>query len=101
MRRIDAAVRCLPLLGLLLLAGCLAAYPTHPPIPPILAEQVPTPPQSSVVLVWQPGHYDWIGDTYVWVKGKWVDRAGHGTLWQDGYWQQTAQGPVWLPAHWI
>ena len=81
--------------------AALRPIPTHPPIPPILAEQVPTPPQSSTVLIWQPGHYDWIGDAYVWVKGKWVDRAGHGTLWQDGYWQQTAQGPVWLPAHWL
>ncbi len=96
MRRIDAATLCL-----LLLAGCVPAYPPHPPIPPIRAEQVPAPPRSSVVMIWQPGHFDWDGNAYLWVPGEWVDRAGHGTLWQDGYWQQTAQGPVWLPAHWL
>ncbi len=97
MRRIDAAAT----LCLLLLAACVPAYPSHPPIPPIRAEQVPAPPQSSVVMIWQPGHFDWDGNAYAWVPGKWVSRAGHGTLWQDGYWQQTAQGPVWLPAHWL
>lgn len=97
MRRVDAvAMPCL-----LLLAACIATGPAHPPIPPIRAEQVPVPPHSSVVLIWQPGHYDWNGDAYVWVAGRWVERAGHGTLWQDGYWDQTAQGPVWLPAHWL
>jgi len=97
MTRIAAiAIPCL-----LLLASCGPAYPTHPPIPPIRSEQVPVPPRSSVVLIWQPGHYNWNGNAYVWIPGEWVDRAGHGTLWQDGYWEQTAQGSVWLPAHWF
>ncbi len=87
---------------LLLLGGCVAAYPpAHPPIPPVLAEQVPVPPRSSVVLIWQPGHYDWNGVTYSWVSGKWVERTGHGTLWQDGYWRQSADTSTWVPAHWL
>jgi len=87
-------------LCLFLLAGC-AVYPAHPPVPPIRAERVPAPPSSSVVMIWRPGHYDWNGVGYAWVAGEWVDRAGHGTLWQDGYWQQTNQTAVWVPAHWI
>jgi len=94
-------VAVVPALCLLLLAGCAAAYPTHPPVPPIRAEQVPTPPHSQVVLIWQPGHFDWNGVEYIWIPGEWVDRAGHGTLWQDGYWQQSAQTSQWLPAHWM
>ena len=91
------------ILGLCLffLEGCGSLYTDHPPVPPIRAERVPAPPKSPFVLIWQPGHYDWNHVGYVWVSGKWVRRAGHGTLWQDGYWRQTDQKPVWVPAHWI
>ena len=88
-------------LCLFFLEGCAAFPPGHLPVPPIRAEQVPAPPNSNVVLIWQPGHYDWTGAAYVWVPGSWVDRAGHGTLWQDGYWRQTQRESVWVPAHWI
>lgn len=91
---------CLPLLAGWL-AGCVPAPKPHPPIPPIRAEQVPVPPRSSVVLIWQPGHYDWTGSGYAWVPGEWVDRAGHGTLWQDGYWQDTPQTSAWIAGHWL
>ena len=95
--------RCAVILGLCLffLGGCSAVYPAHPPVPPIRTERVPAPPPSSVVLIWQPGHYDWNGTSYVWLPGEWVARDGHGTLWQDGYWQQNNQTSVWVPAHWI
>ncbi len=89
------------MLCLQFLEGCVAAYPTHPPVPPIRAEQVPAPPRTSVVMIWQPGHYDWNGRSYVWIPGQWVDRAGHGTLWQDGFWEQIAQTSRWVPPHWL
>ena len=85
----------------LLLQGCAATYATHPPVPPALAELVPAPPQSDVSLIWQPGHFDWDGTDYVTVPGRWVERAGHGTLWQDGYWRPSNGPSVWVPAHWI
>lgn len=88
-------------LCLLLLGGCGTLYADHLPVPPIRAERVPAPPRSAVVLIWQPGHYNWNGSDYVWTAGQWVERAGHGTLWQDGYWQRTSQTSVWVPAHWI
>lgn len=88
------------LLPLLMLCACTPLY-SHPPVPPVPAERVPPPPPSRSTLIWQPGHWDWTGQTYVWVPGAWVDRAGHGPLWQDGFWQDTNSGPVWVPAHWI
>jgi len=95
-------IALVPALCLPLLAGCVPAPPPpHPPIPPIRSEQVPVPPQSSAVLIWQPGHYDWNGASYLWVPGEWVDRARHGTLWQDGYWQDSPRSSVWIPAHWL
>ncbi len=89
-----------PVLGLLL-AACTPANVGHPPVPAVRTEQIPTPPNASVVVIWQPGHYDWNGVDYVWIPGEWVDRAGHGTAWQDGYWEGAVPTSVWVPAHWI
>ena len=95
--------RCaVPMLCVLLLGACVAVYPpSHPPVPPLPAEQVPAPPRSPVALIWQPGHFDWNGTGYVWVTGEWVGRGGHGTLWQDGFWQRSGDGSAWVPAHWM
>ena len=94
-------VAFVPVLCLLLLEGCAPGSVTHPPVPPIRTEEIPAPPSSSVVVIWQPGHFDWNGSDYVWIPGEWVDRAGHGTAWQDGYWGGSAPNSVWVPAHWL
>ena len=91
----------LALLSALALSGCIAMYPAYPVAPPPREELVPAPPRSSVPLIWQPGHYDWDGTRYSWVPGRWVSRAGHGTLWQDGYWRREGSAYIWVPAHWI
>jgi WXXGXW repeat (2 copies) len=88
-------------LGTLLLGACTATSTAYPAVPAPRAELVPVPPRSSVPLIWQPGHYDWDGARFLWVPGRWVDRAGHGTLWQDGYWRREGSGYVWVPAHWM
>ena len=97
-------MRAVPLVMLVGVAVAGCAPPTgvgHPPIPPIPPEQVLAPPPSRTPLIWLPGHYDWNGATYVWRPGLWVERAGHGTLWQDGFWQPGLGGSVWVPGHWI
>lgn len=96
MRLIATSVLCT-----LMLQGCGASYPSHPPVPPVLAENVPAPPPSRIALIWRPGHFEWTGTDYAWTPGEWVDRAGHGTLWQDGYWKRSGSAEAWIPAHWI
>ncbi len=86
-------------LCLLTVGGCAATRPSHPPIPPYQTEDVPLPPVSAVVVVWQPGHFDWDGADYKWVPGEWVERKS--TTWLDGYWDETKPTPVWVPAHWV
>ncbi|MBV9655329.1 MAG: YXWGXW repeat-containing protein [Acetobacteraceae bacterium] len=85
---------------LLALTACAASY-TAPAVPPLVAERVPAPPPAPVPLIWQPGHYIWDGAQYRWSPGRWVDRAGHGTLWQDGYWQRHGRRYEWVPGHWM
>ena len=89
-----------PVFGALLLGACAAPFVTHPPVPPIPAEQVTAPPRSTQTLIWQPGHFEWTGAAYRFYAGEWVERAGHGTLWQDGYWRPAAPASVWVPGHW-
>lgn len=125
MNRSHSVLVLAPLLGL---AGCyVAPAPTAPvtvtPIPPAVATPVPPavvgtpgpcplvpgpaqtdvqslPPVSEQPLLWQPGHWDWNGTSYVWAPGTWVPRDGHGTVWQPGYWAMGNVGCAWVPGHW-
>ena len=88
------------LLGVLFgVIGCAVDVPPSP-IPPPMAEAVPKPPVSPVPLMWQPGHWDWMGSSYVWTPGQYVDAAGHSASWMVGWWERTGAGWVWRPAHW-
>lgn len=97
-----------PMLLTLGLAACqmpapapTAAANPYPTPPPVKAEEIPKPPVSEDPLIWQPGHWDWIGNGYDWRPGEWVKRAGHGTQWQDGYWSNSSGTWVWVAPHWI
>jgi hypothetical protein len=83
-----------------LLSGCVAANP-YPPVPPPRPETIPPPPVTGTLLLWQPGHWNWTGDGYVWEPGEYVPRDGHSNLFMPGYWQQTAAGRTWVAPHWM
>ncbi len=83
------------------LSGCLGTGPTHPPVPATPDEQVPVPPPSTTTLIWQPGHYDWDGAHYLWVRGEWTASTGETRLWRDGFWDTVNKQPVWVPGRWL
>ena len=89
---------------LLLLGGCViqnyAPANPNPSVPPPLVEAMPLPPVSGELQVWQPGHWNWAGNGYVWQHGAWIAREGHGTLWQDGFWSLSGGVWSWVPGHW-
>ncbi|MGE0221961.1 MAG: hypothetical protein AB7F35_07900 [Acetobacteraceae bacterium] len=88
------------LLGFGLLAGCAEQGPAYPPVPPLMVETMPKPPVSAEPLVWQPGHWNWTGNAYVWAPGQYVPAAGHGPNWRPGYWGRTGSEWKWNPPHW-
>jgi len=99
---LDRVMRWLPALVVTLaVAACFPVDGAAPAIPAIPAERLPPPPASTVTLIWQPGHYDWDGTNYVYIKGRWVSRGGHGPLWQDGMWHRAGSRWEWVPAHWL
>ena len=92
--------------ALALLAGCAAepqavSMTAPPPVPPPRSEPIPKPPVTATPLIWQPGHWDWNGAGYVWQRGEYVPREGHGELYMPGYWAQSPSGWQWQPAHWL
>jgi hypothetical protein len=93
------------LAALVLVAGCQISEPRsdgnpYPPVPAVLPETIPNPPVTAEPLMWQPGHWDWNGNGYVWAAGQYVPAAGHGNLWVTGWWSRTQAGWQWQPPHW-
>ena len=83
-----------------ILAGCTTINPLVP-VPAPMAETMPKPPVSAEPLIWQPGHWDWTGNAYVWIPGQYVSAEGHSNRWMWGFWEQTGAGQVWHSAHWM
>ena len=87
------------------LTGCAPAQTVAacPQVPQMTREDIPKPPVSETLLIWQPSHWDWNGATYTLVPGAWVQRQGPSNQWLDGYWTQSGPGAacVWSPAHWL
>lgn len=92
------------MLALGLLSGCVNNQQTDanpfPPVPSDITETVPKPPVTAEALMWQPGHWDWNGNGYVWAKGQYVPAAGHGNMWMPGWWSHSESGWQWQPPHW-
>jgi hypothetical protein len=69
----------------------------QPPAPVPLYDAVPPPRTGSL---WEPGHWHWNGERYVWIAGRWSSggtRYGHWVLGRWGW-----DGDRWgrRPAHW-
>jgi hypothetical protein len=82
------------------LASCAPSGPPAP-IPAPLPETMSKPPVSATPMIWQPGHWNWTGSSYVWIPGQYVEAAGHGANWMPGWWDETDGSWSWRPGHWM
>jgi hypothetical protein len=91
------------LLGAMLVAGSLigalpmaanAQYSATVRIapPPPLHEVVPEPRSG---FIWAPGHYEWRGDQYVWMRGHWMPQR-YGYEYREPRWVQRGNGEWYL-----
>jgi YXWGXW repeat-containing protein len=78
----------------------LVAVPAAPPAP--FAEVVPPPPQGAgAQFAWDPGHWYWSGEDYVWVAGHYVERPYRGSTWVPARWADDHRGEwIYTPGHW-
>ena len=83
---------------LLGLAGTAAAQ--YPPPPAMYHERVPYAPGPR--HVWQPGHWQWNGYSYVWVRGHYqvVEPRYRHRQWGHGHWAQGPGGWHWVQPGW-
>jgi hypothetical protein len=49
---------------------------------------------------WMPGHWRYLGGTWVWARGRWAEAPEGGRSWQAGHWERRSYGYVWVPGYW-
>ena len=71
--------------------------------PPPRSEEIPPPPPGQDSMVrWDPGHWRYTGNDWVWVQGHYIARPSQVANWVPGHWAQAADGGwVWEQGHWI
>ena len=50
--------------------------------------------------MWIPGYWNWNGNAYRWVAGRWTYAPSPGLLWTPSYWQATPAGYVYHSGYW-
>ncbi len=110
------------ILAVVLFAGALGApsaaqLPPPPPLPrpplpdeihPVIVEIAPPPVRVERVTVarpgtgyvWARGYWDWDGDSWAWVPGRWVIAPVAGATWIAPRYIRISNGWRYVPAHW-
>ncbi|MEM9069167.1 MAG: YXWGXW repeat-containing protein [Myxococcota bacterium] len=76
-------------------AGTTIVAPTAPP--PAPRETPPPPPAPG--LVWQPGFWQWNGQNFVWIAGRWA-LPQDNKEWQAPSWQVRGNVRIFVPGRW-
>ena len=78
--------------------------PVRPPPPPPRAEAPPPPPPvapGATAYAWQPGHWAWTGERYLWVEGRYAEKPTITAHWVPGSWRRRDNGNfAWVDGHW-
>jgi len=89
------------------LAGAMGTTALPAMADTIIVRTAPPPPRSEAVpearrgYTWAPGHWDWNGRRYVWMRGKWVrDEPGYvyrPQVWEERNGRWVAERGGWTP----
>ena len=69
-------------------------------VPPPAAISEPVPVLPSPRHLWIPGHYQWDGQTYVWVRGHFALRPRPRAVWVPGSWVADGRRWYWSEGYW-
>jgi hypothetical protein len=50
--------------------------------------------------VYTTGYWQWTGNRYVWVSGRWINRPRPAAVGVEGHWMRRPHGWVWIGGHW-
>jgi hypothetical protein len=85
--------------------------PLRPPLPdeirPTIVEVAPPPLRVEATVarpgpayVWAHGYWDWDGNSWAWVPGRWVTAPTAGASWMPAQYARVSRGWQYVPAHW-
>jgi hypothetical protein len=92
------------LLFSLILCACTVTVPQGVVVvraaPPAVIAETPGP-RPGPAYFWDPGHWRWNGNRYVWIRGHYVLRTRTAARWVPGHWVQGPRGWYWIEGRWI
>jgi hypothetical protein len=115
MSKLVSRVIAAGLLGGALVISAAAQVPPAPPPPPLPDEiratvvGVAPPPirvesvtvaRPGTAYVWARGYWDWDGDSWAWIPGRWVSTPVAGAAWVPARYTRVSTGWRYVPAHW-
>ncbi len=104
------------LLGAAVLTAALSApaaaqLPPPPPLPdeirPRIVEVAPPPLRVETQVarpgpthLWARGYWDWDGDSWAWVPGRWAVGPTRAASWVPARYERVTSGWQYVPGHW-
>lgn len=70
------------------------------PPAPTSAPYEPVPVRPSGTAVWIPGYYEYAGNQYQWVPGRWENPPPGARVWVPPTWQSTGNGYTYVRGYW-
>ena len=56
--------------------------------------------QTPEYFIWEPGHWHWTGQEYLWIPGSYIERPYQSAVWVHGGWTENGLTWTWMPGHW-
>jgi hypothetical protein len=75
--------------------GPVARYGPPPPHREMRMMRAPSP-----YHVWMPGYYEWRGNRYKWVRGRWMRPPRGRMMYVPGYWMPYHGGYMYRNGYW-
>ncbi|MDQ5859043.1 MAG: YXWGXW repeat-containing protein [Acidobacteriota bacterium] len=111
MSKVELKILAAAFLTAALAAPAAAQLPPPPPLPDeirprIVAVAPPALRVEAVVArpgpthVWARGYWDWDGDSWAWVPGRWAVGPTRAASWMPARYERVSSGWEYVPAHW-
>jgi WXXGXW repeat (2 copies) len=99
------------LMAVLAVPAAAQLPPPPPPLPdeirPTIVTIAPPPIRVETVVVrpgpehvWARGYWDWDGDSWAWVRGRWAVGPTATASWVPARYQRVSGGWEYVPGHW-
>jgi hypothetical protein len=88
-----------------MIAASFASVPIASSARTIIVREAPPPPRTEAIpaprrgMEWAPGHWEWRGNRYTWVRGHWM-KVRRGQHWQPERWVERDGRWAMEPGRW-